>query len=192
MSRILFLVVCVWLVSSLLPAFVASGLAKVPDPPMSIWDGCLGRSPKNDVADPAAQYVYHGILRDGSGTPVPGYPASQVELEIFCVNPVILHPDGPSNANGEVVWGAGTLTQGGGACSAPQVVELRVAGMPFFHLDDVRSPDTDGDSLVALADLIDWQMSFVNQNPIYIGDLDCDGFVSLSDLSLWQKHFVAR
>ncbi len=182
-----------FLVSVALLALIAgAALANLPDPNNSTFDECLGRSPKNSAADPSAQYTFVGTLRDNTGAPVPNYPANQVVLDIDgCVNPVELMPDGPSDANGNVVWGVATLNQGGGNCSGTNVVEIRVNAQSFATLDDVRSPDEDGDTFVALADLQAWQVSFVNQSPIYIGDLDCDTFIALSDLSLWQKHFVA-
>jgi hypothetical protein len=71
------------------------------------------------------------------------------------------------------------------------VVEIRVLGPTFFQLDDVRSPDMGGDGLISLLDLVDWQLAFVGQGPIYMGDLDCDSFIALSDLVVWREHFVA-
>jgi hypothetical protein len=57
----------------------------------------------------------------------------------------------------------------------------------------VRSPDANGDGLVALADMVEWQMSFVTGGPAYIGDLGpmFDDVTALSDLVTWQIHFVA-
>ncbi len=182
------------LVSVALLALIAGTvLANQPDPLTSYFDECLGRSPKNSTADPTGQYTFHGTLNDGTGAPVPNYPASSVELEIMggCQNPVILNPDGPSDANGNIVWGVNTLNQGGGACIGSGVVDIRVNVQSFATLDDVRSPDEDGDTFVALSDLQAWQVAFVAQAPLYQGDLDCDTFIALSDLSRWQKHFVA-
>jgi len=177
----------------LLALISASALATLPDPLQCTFDDCLGRSPKNSSAAPSAQYVYHGTLRTSAGVPVPNYPAAQVELEITpaCANPVILNPDGPSDANGNIIWGVDTLNQGGGACEGPAIAAIRVNAQYFYTLDDVRSPDGDGDTFVALSDLQAWQVAFVNQTPVHVGDLDCDTFIALSDLSLWQKHFVA-
>ncbi len=182
------------LLSVMLLALIAGTvLASLPPPPMCEFDDCLGRSPKNSTADPTGQYTFHGILRDQTGTPVPNFPASSVELEIRsdCQNPVVLNPDGPSDINGHIVWGADKLNQGGGACQGWEVVLIRINAQIFAWLDDVRSPDEDGDGLVALSDLQAWQVAFMTQAPIYQGDLDCDGNIALSDLSRWQKHFVA-
>ena len=182
------------LVSVALLALIAGTvLANQPDPNQSTFDDCLGRSPKNSTADPSSQYTYLGTLRDNTGAPVPNYDAGLVELVIMapCANTVTLNPDGPSNASGEVVWGVDTLNQGGGSCAGTAVVEIRVNANIFDTLDDVRSPDEDGDGQVALADLATWQQAFVGQSPVHEGDLDCDSIIALSDLALWQKHFVA-
>jgi hypothetical protein len=179
---------------ALLALFAGVVLANQPDPGQSTWDQCIGRSPKNSTADPSAQYVYMGVLRDNTGAPVPNYDPNLVTLSIDapCANPVAnLHPDGPSNPSGEVIWGVATLNQGGGACASAGVVVINVDAQVFETLDDVRSPDEDGDTLIALNDLQVWQIAFVNQTPVYQGDLDCDGFIALGDLSFWQKHFVA-
>ena len=165
--------------------------ANQPDPGESFFDDCVGRSPKNDTADPSAQYVFGGVLNNASGNPVSGYTDVVLEILLPCANPVVLAIPNPSAANGEVLWDVATLTQGGGACESPSVVEIRVGGQVFKTLDDVRSPDMDGDTFVALADLSTWQGAFRDQTPIYLGDLDCDGFIALGDLSWWQKHFTA-
>ncbi len=164
-----------------------------PDPYQSEFDDNLGRSPANATADPSHQYSFRAVLRDHLGNPVPGFPRSQVDILILsqCQNPVELHPDHDSNALGEMFWEPETLNQGGGSCSAPGVVELRVQSTTFDVLDAVTSPDQNGDGLVALSDLQIWQMAFVGQSPPYQGDLDFDGQISLSDLSRWQNHFVA-
>lgn len=182
-----------FLVCVALLALTGAALANQPDPNQSTFEQCLGRSPKNNTADPSAQYTFTGVLRDNTGAPVPNYPAAQVTLDILapCQNPVTLNPDGPSDPTGLVVWGVATLNQGGGACEGAGVVDIKVGGVTFETLNDVRSPDEDGDTFVALADLSAWQQSFVNQTPIFQGDLDCDTFIALTDLSWWQKHFVA-
>jgi hypothetical protein len=167
--------------------------ANPPDPRESFFEDCLGRSPNNDIADPTAQYTFSGILNDASGIPVQGY--SDVVIEIFppCAHPVVLPIAAPSDAGGLVVWTAEILTQGGGACDERDVVEIRVGGEIFDTLDDVKSPDIDGDTFVALADLRLWQQAFRDQSPLHIGDLDCDGFIiAINDLLVWQKHFTAQ
>ncbi len=178
---------------ALLALIAGTVLANQPIPYCSYFDECLGRSPKNSTADPSSRYTFHGTLNDSTGAPIPHYPASSVELEIMgaCQHPIILNPDGPSDTDGNLIWGANTLNQGGGACQGPAVVVIRINAQPFASLDDVRSPDEDGDTFIALSDLQTWQVAFVAQAPIYQGDLDCDGVIALSDLALWQKHFVA-
>jgi len=168
-----------------------AALANLPDPGTTTFDDCLGRSPKN--ASASNQYTFSGILRDATSAPVDGVPADQVVLEIKapCANPVLLNPIGPSGPGGLVLWDAGTLNQGGGSCAGAGVVDIRVQGLSFKTLDDVRSPDEDGDGLVALGDLAVYQQAFVNQTPIFEGDLDCDGNIALSDLVLFQNHFTA-
>ncbi len=165
----------------------------IPDPWTTTFDDQLGRSPRNEAVAPAHQYTFSGILRDSFGNPMPGYPASMVELKIIapCQNPVTFLPDGASNSHGELFWGPQTLTQGGGSCAAAATVRIEVYSMLFKTLDAVTSPDQDGDGLVALSDLQTWQVAFVSQGPTYQGDLDFDGLIALSDLQRWQNHFVA-
>jgi hypothetical protein len=124
-------------VPALLALAARAATADLPDPPMCIFDDRLGRSPQNvEVGDPAFQYVFNGVLRDGQGRPVAHYPAATVQLLIKtpCPNPVILHPDADSDAAGAVRWGAGTLDQGGGACAGPAIVEIRVLPVGLMKL----------------------------------------------------------
>ncbi len=179
---------------ALLALTAGTALASQPDPLTSTWDACLGRSPKNSVADPAHQYTYSGILNDSGGSPVVGYAASMVELEILglCPNPVVLNPDGPSDVDGQVTWGVAKLNQGGGAClGTPDAVDIRVGSQSFTTLADVRSPDVNGDGVVGLADLSAFQQSFTNQVDPHVGDMDCNGSIDLGDLGRFQNHFAS-
>jgi hypothetical protein len=179
---------------ALLALLVGAALANIPDPSQTTWDDCLGRSPKNSTAPAANQYVYSGVLRNAAGDPIANYPAANVAIEIKapCANPIAnLNPSGPSNANGVIVWDADALNQGGGSCQGAGVVEITVTGLQFDTLDDVRSPDQDGDGFVAVNDLQTWQVAFTSQTPIYQGDLDCDTVIGLTDLVRYQTHFVA-
>jgi hypothetical protein len=170
-----------------------AAFANLPDPGECTFDDHLGRSPRNAAVSPAHQYTYHGTLRNSLGEPIANYPAFQIELTIFspCQNPAVLNPDGPTNAQGQLVFGPETLAQGGGSCSGPQVVEVTVAGLLFETLDSVTSPDEDGDGLIAVNDLQTWQQAFTGQSPLYQGDLDFDGAIALTDLVRWQAHFTA-
>lgn len=170
------------------------GLTSIlPDPNLSTFDDHVGRSPVNGGVAQVYQYVFSGVLRDNQGTPIVAYPANLTELIILspCQNPVILNPDTQTNAFGELTFGPLTLEQGGGSCSGPGIVELRVFGVTFKQIDSVSSPDQNGDGLVALSDLQVWQQAFVQQTPLYQGDLDFDDVIALSDLALWQAHFTA-
>jgi hypothetical protein len=57
----------------------------------------------------------------------------------------------------------------------------------------VRSPDSDGDGLIMLSDLVTFQHAFQNQFPMYQGDLAWafDDFISLTDVLWFAQHFVA-
>ncbi len=168
--------------------------------PIQLFDGenFVGRSPKNATASPAHQYTYSGVVFDNGGEPLAGMPPTQIVLRFNapCQNQVALHPDGPSNSNGVVVWGPETLNQGGGACTGSYAMTIEIdegggGGMVVWMVSSVSSPDADGDGLVALSDLVVWQQAFVQQSPLHEGDLDLDGAISLSDLSRWQQHLVA-
>ena len=67
---------------------------------------------------------------------------------------------------------------------------------PGVGCGGLRSPDHNGDGLVALGDLSGWQQEFVapaGSQTFYLGDLaeEFDDLVALGDLSTFQKHFVA-
>ena len=178
-------------------AFAGAAMANVPDPSTSTFDNRLGRSPKNiEVANPTFDYTYSGVLRrSGDGAPIAGWPAADIRLDINapCQNPVQLFPDGPSDGNGNVTWGVVKLDQGGGSCTGANVVQVRILSIGIFkQLNEVTSPDQNGDSFVALTDLGAFQSAFVNGGPQYQGDLDLSGGLpNLSDLSFFQRHFTA-
>jgi hypothetical protein len=171
-------------------------LANVPDPQQSTFDSRLGRSPKNiEVGNPVFQYTFDGTLRNAAGQPVANWPANDIELEIKapCQNPVVLNPNAASDANGNVVWNATKLDQGGGSCQSTAVVEIRIVSVGLFRtLNEVTSPDEDGNTLVALSDLSVFQQAFVTGGPGFQGDLNLSGGApDLGDLSFFQQHFVA-
>lgn len=177
-------------------ATAASVLANTPDPAQSTFGNALGRSPKNiEVANPTFQYTFAGVLRNAAGTPLGGYPAQldfQLIIKAPCQNPVTLLADGPSDPNGNILWGVAKLDQGGGACAGAAIVEVRSIQLGLFKtLNEVKSPDENGDTLVALQDLVTFQQAFVNQTPLYQGDLNLDGLIALQDLTFFQRHFVA-
>jgi hypothetical protein len=176
-------------------AFAGIAFATSPDTGNCTFDSRLGRSPKNvEVANPTFQYTYRGVLRDNAGQPVPNYPAFDIRLEINapCQNPAQIQPDGPSDANGNVIWGAVKLDHGG-ACTGTDVVRVRLISIGIFKvLNEITSPDEDGDGFVALSDLGTFQAAFVGGGPQYQGDLDLSGGApNLSDLSFFQRHFLA-
>ena len=179
-----------------------SGLvfAGQPDPGQSSGETRIGVSPKNLSVGPAATYQYFYTLRDNTGAPVAGFPASQVELRFTACTEQSTRPlneipaDMDSNANGDMIWWT-NLTFGG---SDPCQVDVLVQNVVFFTIPPadpggVRSPDENGDGQVALVDLSLWQQSFVAQTPPYRGDLSepFDDAIALLDLSVWQQHFVA-
>jgi hypothetical protein len=185
------MVVCLVLV-----AVAGMALANVPDAQQSTFDSRLGRSPKNlEVGDPNFDYTFSGTLRNAAGQPVANWPANDIELEINapCQNPVVLNPSGASDANGNVIWNAARLDQGGGSCTGTAVVEIRLVSVGLFRtLNAVTSPDEDGGGSIALGDLAVFQVAFVNGGPQYQGDLNLSGGLpDLGDLATFQKHFVA-
>lgn len=181
---------------TVLAVFLAGpAAAGLPDPGECVFQDHLGRSPENlEVGDPIFQYTYRGVLRY-QGHPVVGWPAADIQLEIHapCPNPVIINPDGPSDAEGNVVWSADKLDQGGGSCTNPEAATVRLISIGLFKiLRDVMSPDEDGNGAIALRDLVTFQMAFMNGGPRHEGDLDLSGGATdLADLVFFQRHFVA-
>jgi len=176
--------------------FAGAALANVPDTGMSTWSNRLGRSPKNvEVANPTFQYTYSGVLRNNAGQPIPNWPASDIRLEINdpCQNPTSITPDGPSDANGNITWSAVKLDQGGGSCTGVNVVFVRLLSVGVFKvLNEVTSPDENGDGVVSLTDLGTFQTAFINGGPQFQGDLDLSGGApNLSDLGFFARHFLA-
>lgn len=179
-------------------ALTGMALANIPDCNQSSIDtpARLGRSPKNvEVADPLFQYTFKLTVRNQAGTPIPAWAANDVTLEVLapCQNPfAALNPNGASDANGKFTWGPASLDRPGGSCSGANVVRVRIISANCtYNLNQVTSPDEDGDNTIALADLSTFQQSFVNQNNPYQGDLNFDGSISLGDLQFFQRHFTA-
>jgi hypothetical protein len=178
-------------------AVAGMALANIPDPAQSSFGNRLGRSPKNvEVANPTFQYTYSGVLRNSVGAPIAGWPLTDIVLEINapCQNPVSLNPIANSDANGNVSWNAVKLDQGGGSCTGVNVVDVRIISTATIlkNLNSVTSPDEDGNTQIALADLSVFQQAFVTGLPLYQGDLNLSGGpADLGDLSFFQQHFVA-
>ena len=177
-------------------AVAGMALANIPDQSQSTFGNRLGRSPKNvEVANPPFQYTYSGVLKNSVGAPIAGWPLTDIVLEINapCQNPVSLNPIANSDANGNVVWNAVKLDQGGGSCTGANVADVRIISIGIFKtLTTVTSPDEDGNALIALGDLTIFQQAFVTGTPLYQGDLNLSGGApDLSDLSFFQQHFVA-
>jgi len=179
-------------------ALTGMALANIPDCTQSSIDtpARLGRSPKNvEVNDPTFQYTFKLTVRNAAGTPIPGWQASDVTLAVAapCQNPFAgLNPNDVSDGNGKFTWGPLSLDRPGGSCSSANVVIVRIISANCtYNLNSVTSPDEDGNNLIALSDLQDLQVSFVNQNNPYQGDLNFDGVISLGDVLFFQRHFVA-
>jgi hypothetical protein len=186
--------------AAILLSIAAMAIAGQPDPGTSSGENRIGVSPKNLTAPPAAVYTYVYNLLDSSGTPVVGFPASQVELDFTaCANPSTrpqnqIPADGDSDANGDVFWSV-NLAFGG---SDPCQVDVLVQNQVFFNIPPdpgggVRSPDVNGDGSVAVNDLALWQQTFTGPQTPYIGDLaePFDDQVAVNDLAVYQQHFVA-
>lgn len=169
----------------------------IADPNQSIFQGFLGRSPKNiEVGDPGFQYTYQGRLMTPTGVPIAGWPLSDIQLEVLtpCQNPIVLHPIGNSGPDGLVMWNAARLDQaGGGACQGQGVAIVRLVSIGVFKtLNSVASPDENGDGLIGLGDLGTFQQAFINGGPPYQGDLNHSGGPpDLADLQFFQRHFTA-
>ena len=195
----------------LLGALSSVSVAGNPDPAFSTWGNLTGCSPKNLTASVASRYRFTGTLRDGTNQPIPNFPASQVELDFTsCTEghvgiPVDLQPDADndSDVNGNVVWTVNLTFGGNDPCEVRVLVQNIVfktlpahQGLPGPSIDGgVRSPDANGDGIVALGDLGEFQGEFVNTGvrQDYKGDLGptFDGLTALGDLGTFQAHFVA-
>src|SRR5688572_3619416 len=195
----------------LLGALSSVSVAGNPDPAFSTWGNLMGCSPKNLTAAVATRYRFTGTLRDGTNQPIPNFPASQVELDLTsCTEghvgiPVDLQPDADANSdvNGNVVWTVNLTFGGNDPCEVRVLVQNIVfktlpahQGLPGPQIDGgVRSPDANGDGIVALGDLGEFQGEFVNigVRQDYKGDLGptFDGLTALGDLGTFQAHFVA-
>lgn len=194
----------------LLGALSSLGLAGQPDPNQSTWDNIVGVSPKNNCSGIALadKYAFRGTVRDNAGVPIPGFPASQLELDFGLCTELSTRPgdqipaDGDSDANGDVIWRVNLGFGGNDPCSVKVLVQNVVfktliadQANPGGLDGGVRSPDGSGDGLVALGDLVEFQQEFVNTGVRhdYRGDLNSspfDGLTSLGDLVRFQKHFV--
>jgi hypothetical protein len=184
----------------------AAALAQ-PDPGTSTFERVIGMSPKNNCVGPAHRYRYTGTLLDAVGVPVEGFPAAEVVLHFdMCLEPttrpITIAADHPSSPTGLVVWDV-SLAHGG---ADPCEVEVFVGGVLFYTLPGhvglpnpqidggIRSPDANGDGVIALPDLSTWQQEFINTGVRrdYLGDLarPFDGLTSLVDLGTFQAHFV--
>jgi len=165
-------------------------------------------SPKNVCVPASCRCRFEGILRDGQGVPIPNFPASQVVLDFgACGNPSTrpmdrVPADENSNVNGLVYWEVGLNFGGADPCQVVVRVQNQIfatipghQGLPPDQIDGgVRSPDQNGDGLVALGDLSTFQQEFVNTGTRldYRGDISppCDGATALADLSCFQVHFT--
>lgn len=179
-------------------ALTGMALANIPDCGQSTFDAParLGRSPKNtEVVNPIFKYTFVFTVRNSAGVPIANWAAADVTLDVLapCQNPFAgLNPNGVSNANGQLTWGPASLDRPGGSCTGANVVRVRIISVDCNKfLNQVTSPDEDGDNSIALADLSIFQQSFTNQNNPHQGDLNFDGSISLGDLSFFQNHFTA-
>lgn len=193
----------------LLGALSTLVLAGQPDPNQSTWGNLVGCSPKNTTAPVNARYSFVGTIRDGAGAPIANFPASQLELDFGDCNNLSTRPsdqipaDGDSNINGQVVWTVNLNFGGKDPCAVRVLVQNVVfktlashQGLPNAQIDGgVRSVDENGDGLVALSDLGEFQQEFVNTGTRrdYVGDLGpvFDGLTALADLGTYQQHFTA-
>ncbi len=194
-ASVLFVILCIFCSSVT--------LANEPDPVLSEWQEHVGISPQNNCPSlsPNHRYEYEGWLRDVTGEPVVNWPATEVRLNFTDCDqnpfyPPYVYPDYPSDQDGRVVFADGLCFGGRGDCTV--TVDIRIGAWYAYYTiggcpdNGVRSPDVDGDYLIALADLHYWRQAFVNQQPLCVGDLDLDGFIALSDLALWQAHFNSQ
>lgn len=167
----------------------------LPHPLASSFPNRVCRSPNNDTALPEYQYTVNVYLRTAEGSPVVGWPVEKISMDIQnCPNPRLdLLAEGPSDAEGKMVWIEGLDSGGSHQVAGGSVVLLNLDyeedGVRRVHsYDSVTSPDEDGDMDVDEDDFVIWNEAFQNEEPLYIGDLNRDDVISWDDYYWLQGH----
>lgn len=173
----------------------ATDMIDIPHPLRSSFPARVGRSPANGTVPPEWLYTVEVTLRTAEGDPVAGWPVERIAMDIQnCPNPRLdLAPQGPSDAQGRIVWTEGLDSGGSHQAAGAPVVALTIDYVgeeaALLHAyDSVTSPDEDGDMDVDEDDFVIWNEAFENEGPLYIGDLDRDGVVTWNDYSWMQAH----
>jgi hypothetical protein len=167
----------------------------LPHPLRSSFPTRVCRSPNNGTVPPDWQYTVEAHLRTAEGSPVVGWPADAITMDLRnCPNPRYgLAPEGPSDPDGRLVWRNGLDTGGSHQVAGGSVVTLSLDygadGVRQLHsYDSVTSPDEDGDSDVDEDDFVIWNEAFELGGPLYLGDLNRDNAVTWDDYSWLQAH----
>lgn len=166
--------------------FVSAAVAAVPSPATSTVPTCF------DVC-PAGDMPYTIVVRDAAANPVGN---SSVLID-FCQCPDV-HLCPPSAIDTYTIVGgcqvtaltdaSGTVTfpiRAGGLCIGG--ARVFADGVLLAQNLTVRSPDQDGDLVVAGPDFTLFSSKFGGADPT--ADFDCDGDVDLADQSTFTGHY---
>jgi hypothetical protein len=161
-------------------------VAGIPSPANSTAPNCLDLCPAGDMP-------YTVVVRDITNAPI----ANSTVVIDFCQCPgVHLCPAMPGDTY-TIVGGcqvtavtnaAGTVVfpiRGGGLCTSG--ARVFADGILLAQGLFVRSPDQDGDLIVAAPDLSIFATKFGGADPT--ADFDCDGDVDLADQTTFSAHF---
>jgi hypothetical protein len=173
----------------------STDMIDLPHPLRSSFPTRVCRSPDNSTAPPDWQYTVEVSLRTAEGNPVTGWPADRVSMDIRnCPNPRIgLGPEGPSDADGNLIWLDGLDSGGSHQVAGGSVVVVNLdygadGVRRLYSNDSVTSPDEDGDSDVDEDDFVIWNEAYELGSPLHVGDLNRDGVVTWDDYSWMKAH----
>jgi len=156
----------------------------------------VGRSPSNLLVPSNYAYTVDAVLRDWQGAPVANWPREALRFRITeaCPNPVSAWPASPSEGDGSIRWGAGSLTSGGAhrvAQGNAVIFEIHSTFHGWLGLRAVpaiTSPDIDGNGAIEDPDPCLWSEAYVQGEPLFLADLDLSGDLGDSDIRWCQSH----
>jgi hypothetical protein len=147
------------------------------------------------------------VVRDQTGTPIPGIPASDYwligcnDLLALCGGSGSINADSASNASGVTTIGGGQDLAAGGCDTGVQVVVQGTVLKDPASVDctgilclpiNVVSVDYNGDLICDLIDFSIFGPAFPSPPQTYDACLDynCDGLIDLIDFSIFGGHFL--
>ena len=165
--------------------------ANIPDPGRCIVnpaDAMSGLFACPDGPTPIVASVIEVFVRDNCDFPMQN-AAVFIELtdaNNLCGGAVL---SGTADQNGRV-----ELVLSAGGCSHEQSLSgvIKANGLTIRNYANAKSPDSDGNGVVELTDLIAFSNEFLDVDPSVCHDYDNDGNTGLSDLVLFSPAFLGR